>query len=158
MRSRFHAPLSTATASLLALVLAMLIAAPRRARGEEAAHPQVIEIWPGKVPDETGNIGGERFRMSPKLERRQVEVTEPTRMITGVTRPTITIYRPPKDKDTGTAILICPGGGYWDLYWQLEGEEVAVWLNSVGVTGIISSYRVPRVPDEPPAGAPPAAA
>src|SRR5438105_8524266 len=113
-----------------------------------ATEPLVIEIWPGKVPDETGNIGAERFRMSPKLDRKQVEVTEPTRMVTNVTKPTITIYRPAKDKDTGTALLICPGGGYWNLYWQLEGEEVAAWLNSLGVTGIILKYRVPRRPDE----------
>jgi acetyl esterase/lipase len=59
------------------------------------------------------------------------------------------VYRPPKDKEVGTGILICPGGGYWDLYWQLEGEEVAAWLNSIGVTGIILKYRVPRRPDEP---------
>jgi len=114
-----------------------------------AAEPLVVEIWPGKVPDESGNIGAERVRMSPKLERKQVEVTEQTRLITDVTRPTITIYRPAAEKNTGTAMLICPGGGYWNLYWQLEGEEVAAWLNSIGVTGIILKYRVPRRPDEP---------
>ena len=113
-----------------------------------ADHPLVVEIWPGAVPDESGGIGPERFRMSPKLERKQVEVTEQTKLITGVTKPTLTIHRPPKDKDTGTAMLVCPGGGYWDLYWQLEGEEVAAWLNSIGVTGIILKYRVPRRPDE----------
>src|SRR2546426_4319813 len=112
-------------------------------------NPLVVEIWPGKVPEESGNIGPERFRMSPALDRKQVEVTEPTRMITDVTKPTLTLYRPPKEKDTGTAVLICPGGGYWNLYWQLEGEEVATWLNSIGVTGIILKYRVPRRPDEP---------
>ena len=63
------------------------------------------------------------------------------------TRPTITIHRPPKDKETGTAMIICPGGGYWNLYWQVEGEEVAAWANSVGVTGILLKYRVPRRPD-----------
>jgi dienelactone hydrolase len=114
-----------------------------------AGTPEVIEIWPGKVPDETGNIGPERVRMSPALDRKKVEVTESTRMITDVTRPTITIVRPAKDRDTGTAVLIFPGGGYWDLYWQLEGEEVAAWLNSVGATGIILKYRVPRRPGEP---------
>jgi acetyl esterase/lipase len=87
--------------------------------------------------------------MSPKLDRKQVEVTEPTRMVTSVTNPTITIYRPVTGKDTGTAMLICPGGGYWNLYWELEGEEVATWLNSIGVTGIILKYRVPRHSDEP---------
>jgi len=114
-----------------------------------ADNPPVVEIWPGKVPDESGDIGAERFRMSPKLDRTQVEVTEPTQMITDVTKPTITIYRPAKDSSTGTAMLICPGGGYWNLYWQLEGEEVAGWLNSIGVTGVILKYRVPRRPDEP---------
>jgi len=114
-----------------------------------AAEPLIVEIWPGKVPEETATIGPERFRMSPALDRKQVEVTEPTRMITDVTKPTLTIYRPPKEKDTGTAVLICPGGGYWNLYWQLEGEEVAEWLNSIGVTGIILKYRVPRRPGEP---------
>ena len=114
-----------------------------------ADRPQVIAVWPDKAPDEGSGIGPERTRMSPRLDRKQVEVTEQTRLITGVTKPTLTICRPGRDKDTGTAMVICPGGGYWDLYWQLEGEEVADWLNSIGVTGIILKYRVPRRPDEP---------
>ena len=133
-------PFSSAAAGFVSLIVAW---------SASAAEPLVVEVWPGKVPDESGNIGAERFRMSPALDRKQVEVTEPTRMITDVTKPTLTIYRPPKEKDSGTAILICPGGGYWNLYWQLEGEEVAAWLNSLGVTGIILKYRVPRRPDEP---------
>ena len=112
-------------------------------------NPQVIELWPGKVPDESGSIGPERVVMSPALDGKQVEVTEPTRMITDVTKPSITIYRPSRERDNGTAVIICPGGGYWNLYWQLEGEEVASWLNSLGATGVILKYRVPRRPDEP---------
>ena len=112
-------------------------------------HRPVVELWPGNVPDEAVPMGAEKVVMSPKLDRKQVEVTESTRMLTNVTRPSITICRPAKDKQTGTAMLICPGGGYWNLYWQLEGEEVADWLNSLGVTGIILKYRVPRRPDEP---------
>jgi acetyl esterase/lipase len=114
-----------------------------------ADKPVVVELWPGGAPDETGNIGAETTRMSPRLSRKQVEVTEPTRMVTNVTKPTITLYRPAKGKDNGTAVLICPGGGYWNLYWELEGEEVASWLNSLGVTGIILKYRVPRRLGEP---------
>src|SRR5262245_23778632 len=77
--------------------------------------PLVIKIWPGNVPDENGGIGEEKVVMSPKLERKQVEVTESTRMITNVTKPTISVHRPPQDKSTGTAMLIFPGGGYWNL-------------------------------------------
>jgi acetyl esterase/lipase len=113
------------------------------------AKPEVIALWPGKVPDESGTVGAEKVVMSPKLDRKQIEVTESTRMVTNVSKPSITVYRPAKDKDTGTAVVICPGGGYWNLYWELEGEEVASWLNSLGVTGIILKYRVPRRPDEP---------
>src|SRR5262245_59678513 len=115
-----------------------------------ADKPLVLDLWPDKkVPDETGTIGAEYVRPSPKLDRKQVEVTESTRLVTNVTKPSIAIYRPTKEKDTGTPILICPGGGYWNLYWELEGEEVAAWLNSIGVTGIILKYRVPRRADEP---------
>jgi acetyl esterase/lipase len=113
-----------------------------------AAEPVVVELWPGTAPDEPGTVGPERVRLSPQLERKQVEVTERTQLITDVTKPTISIWHPEKDKQTGTAMLIFPGGGYWDLYWQLEGEEVAAWLNSMGVTGIVLKYRVPRRPDD----------
>jgi acetyl esterase/lipase len=128
-----------------AFALALLLVAS--AAG--AAEPLVVELWPGTPPDETVDMGPETVRMSPRLDRTQVEVTEPTRLIRGVTRPTLSIYRPSPELDAGTAVIICPGGGYWDLYWQLEGEEVAAWLNSLGVTGVLLKYRVPRRPDEP---------
>lgn len=113
-----------------------------------ADNPLVVEVWPGQAPEEPGTIAEEKTLMSPSLDHKQVEVTESTKLVTNVTKPTLTIYRPAKAKDTGASILICPGGGYWNLYWQLEGEEVAAWLNSIGVTGIILKYRVPRRPDE----------
>jgi acetyl esterase/lipase len=133
-------PVAPATAFFISLIVVCVAA---------AAEPLIVEVWPGEVPEENGAIGAERVRMSPKLDRKQVEVTEQTKLITGVTRPTITIYRPAPERNSGTAMLICPGGGYWDLYWQLEGEEVAAWLNSIGVTGVLLKYRVPRRPDEP---------
>lgn len=111
--------------------------------------PRVVDLWPGKAPEEPGTIGAEIQVMSKLNVKSQVEITEPTRLISNVTKPTLTIYRPAKDKDTGAAVIICPGGGYWNLFWQIEGEEVAEWLNTLGVTGIILKYRVPRRPDEP---------
>jgi acetyl esterase/lipase len=107
-----------------------------------ASEPLVVELWPGKVPGDVGIKGEETSRI------HQSPLVGPTKLITNVTRPTLTIYRPPAEKNTGTAMVICPGGGYWDLYWELEGEEVATWLNSVGMTGIILKYRCPRRPGE----------
>ncbi len=110
---------------------------------------RVVDLWPGKAPEEPGTIGPEIQIMSKQNVKTQVEITEPTRLISNVTKPTLTVYRPAKDKDTGAAVIICPGGGYWNLFWQIEGEEVAEWLNTQGVTGILLKYRVPRRPDEP---------
>jgi acetyl esterase/lipase len=129
----------------LILLTILLFSSPIHAQTK----PKVVDVWPGKPPEEPGTIGAEYVRMSPKLTPKDVEVTESTRMVTNVTKPTITIYRPARDKDTGAAAIILPGGGYWNLFWELEGEEVAAWLNTHGVTGIILKYRVPRRPDEP---------
>lgn len=101
--------------SWIIVPLATLICAAWPAPGADP--PLIVEVWPDKAPEEEGaNTGAERTRMSPRLDPKQVEVTEQTRLITDVTKPTLTIYRPAKEKDTGTAVLICPGGGYWDLY------------------------------------------
>jgi acetyl esterase/lipase len=55
--------------------------------------------------------------------------------------PTVTVYLPPADKATGAAVVICPGGGYGALAMDHEGHQVARWLNSLGVAGIILKYR-----------------
>ena len=52
-----------------------------------ADKPMVVEIWPGIAPEESGNIKQEKVRMSPKSERKRVEVTEPTKLVTNVTKP-----------------------------------------------------------------------
>lgn len=130
------------------IVISLVASLCEITRCDAADGALVIELWPGAAPEEPGSIGPERVRMSPRLERKQVEVTVPTRMITAVTKPTLTIYSPMTIANNGTAVLIFPGGGYWDLYWELEGEEVAAWLNSLGVTGVIVKYRVPRRPDD----------
>ena len=113
-----------------------------RLRPARAEKPQLVDLWPGKVPGDVGINGKETSRI------HQSPLVGPTKLITNVTKPTLTIYQPARDKNTGTAMLICPGGGYWDLYWELEGEEVAAWLNSLGMTGIILKYRCPRRPGD----------
>ena len=56
-------------------------------------------------------------------------------------KPTLTIHLPAKDQATGTAIIICPGGGYGHLAMDYEGHQVAQWLNSIGITGFVLKYR-----------------
>lgn len=115
----------------------MLLAAVSLARTEDK--PEVLQVWPGNPPGETKLIAEEKIETSKGVKR-----------ISYVSKPTLSVFRPAKDKDTGAAVIVCPGGGYNILAWDLEGEEVAAWLNSIGVTGIILKYRVPRRPGQDP--------
>ena len=79
------------------------------------------------------------------------EVTEPdlkggptARAISKVSLPALTVHLPAKGIATGTAIVICPGGGYTQLMIDREGHQVARWLNSLGVAGIVLKYRLPE--------------
>jgi acetyl esterase/lipase len=111
-------------------------------RPAPATDPLAVELWPGPAPGDVGIDGQENSRIHDS------KLVGKTRLITNVTRPSLTVYRPPAGKNTGTAMLICPGGGYHDLFWDLEGEEVAAWLNSQGMAGIILKYRCPRRPGD----------
>jgi acetyl esterase/lipase len=105
-----------------------------------AADPLVLDVWPGKPPGETKTLPPEadQTKDSDKLiaGRRIIKLGN-------VSTPRLAVYRPSKDKDTGAAVVICPGGGFSILAYDLEGTEVAAWLNSIGVTGIVLKYRVP---------------
>lgn len=132
--------------NLLSLAIAAIISLSVVVPSIRAEDPLTLKLWPGMVPgDESaaGTIGEERFRLP------EDSPTKDARWLTNVTKPTLTVYKPPKTSNTGVAMLICPGGGYWNLAWDLEGEEVAHWLNSIGITGIVLKYRVPRRPGQP---------
>lgn len=64
--------------------------------------------------------------------------------LTDVTNPTIRIFKP--ENANGTAVIVCPGGGYGILAMDLEGTEICTWFNSIGVTAILLKYRVPALP------------
>ncbi len=101
-----------------------------------AAEPTPIKLWPGKAPGETKDIGPEK-------------TTEPknandVRRVANVSEPTIAIYSPPKGTNTGTAVVVAPGGGYSILASEHEGSAVCEFLNKLGVTGVLLKYRVPK--------------
>lgn len=64
--------------------------------------------------------------------------------VTNVGEPTITIYHAPDEIASGSAMVVCPGGGYNILAYGLEGDEVCEWLNNLGITAVLLKYRVPR--------------
>lgn len=138
MTRRFRLPLS-----FLAVAVA-LSAGAIRSDALSAGEPEVVDLWPDGPPGETGDVGEERDTTKPEdglVDGRRVI------RLGAVSRPTVTIYRPAADVDTGAAVLVAPGGGYHILALDLEGTEVCEWLNSLGVTAALLKYRVPRRPD-----------
>ena len=105
-----------------------------------AAEPTILDLWPGKPPGETKDLPPEsdvnKSTDPPVGDRKIIKLTN-------VSKPTLAVYRPEKDKDTGTAVIICPGGGHRILAYDHEGTEVAEFLAKHGVTGIVLKYRVP---------------
>jgi acetyl esterase/lipase len=101
-------------AAFAALFAAMVPSGTAPASGKEET-VQTVRLWPGDAPGAKGSEDADI--------------------------PTLSIYSPPAGKASGAAILVCPGGGYGFLAPH-EGEPVARWLNTLGVTGIVLKYRI----------------
>lgn len=116
----------------LCLPLALTLALALSAQGVDP-----IKLWPGKAPGETKDIGPEKLA-EPK--KGQIDV----KRLGNVSEPTITIYAPPADKNTGAAVVVAPGGGYSILAIEHEGSDTCEWLSKLGVTAVLLKYRVPK--------------
>lgn len=109
-----------------------------------SGHAQV-PIWPNKMPDAHLIVGPEYME--------KVGNEPPGATVVGkVSEPTMTVYAP-TTKNTGAAVVVFPGGGYWTLYIDLEGTEVCDWLTSKGITCVLLKYRVPGKDSSPRSGA-----
>ncbi len=93
---------------------------------------KVIELWNGKVP---GSI--------PKSDYKQIIDSAYYIKLRYIAKPTIQVYLAPADKNTGTAVVVCPGGGYYGISYVSEGIELAKWLNRLGITAVVLHYRLP---------------
>lgn len=110
-------------------------------------HTQV-PIWPGAVPDASPVTGPET---STTREQDHLVAGKPWTYVERVSRPTMTVYSP-AGKNTGAAVVVFPGGGYWILAIDLEGTEVCDWLTAKGITCVLLKYRVPGNRLEPRSG------
>ncbi|ASZ12770.1 alpha/beta hydrolase [Chitinophaga pendula] len=112
------------------LSMALLFSAPLAAQQRE-----VIHLWPGAVPGE-------------QRSKHAAVVTPDTswgvKRLTDVTDPLLEVYPAPAGKGNGGAVVVCPGGGYNLLAINLEGYEIAEWLNGLGYTAFVLQYRVPQ--------------
>ena len=86
---------------------------------------------------------------APRDLRPEVTVLSPKgnyHRVSQIHNPSLTVYPAPRDIATGTAVIVLPGGGFQFLSIDLEGSEVAAWLNAQGITAFVLKYRLPREP------------
>ncbi|HEY2014226.1 MAG TPA: alpha/beta hydrolase [Bryobacteraceae bacterium] len=104
-------------------------------RGEE------IKLWPNGAPGSEGITAAEVSKPStnPKYSGWPASFT--------VTHyPSIYVFLPPKEKATGAAMMVAPGGGHTQLVIEKEGWEIADWLNSMGIAAFVLKYRLAKAP------------
>lgn len=111
-----------------------LLILPWLALSVQAAEPITMNLWPQGAPEPAG------FTSEPEKELPRKNDADVKR-VTNVTVPTLTVYKPANP--TGTAVIVCPGGGYSILAIEHEGTQVCDYLTSQGVTAILLKYRVP---------------
>src|SRR5215475_2711309 len=98
-----------------------------------AAAQEVIPLYPGTPPGSTPESYPEKQYFS-KLWNTEV--------VSNVTKPSLTVFRPAPDQNNGTAIIVAPGGGFMALSINSEGNDVAKYLAAKGVTAFVLKYRV----------------
>ena len=95
---------------------------------------EFIYIWPGKVPGEL------KEKLPPSVDTSK---SGNVFRYSEVTNPGIEVYLPNPITKNGSAVIVCPGGGYNILAYDLEGTEIALWLNKLGFTAFVLQYRIP---------------
>jgi acetyl esterase/lipase len=100
----------------LSIIVTLVLFTTVSPADDQATKPKILSLWNGKAPIGPGEFSDED--------------------------PTITVYQ--AAKPNGTAIVICPGGGYGGLAIQPEGHGIARWLNKQGITGVVLKYRMPK--------------
>lgn len=94
---------------------------------------QVIPLYPGKIPNS---------KISANEEQKTANAVVDT-VTRKVSVPTLSIFLPVKNQSAGTAVIICPGGGYGGLLTKREGSDVARAFTKLGVTAFVLKYRLP---------------
>lgn len=107
----------------MSAIVALFYASPALAQGDSTTMP----LWSGGAPG---------------FESRRNEPEKGDKYISNVHQPSITVYLPQKEKATGMAVLICPGGGHRILVMESEGRDPARYFNNLGIAAIVLKYRL----------------
>jgi acetyl esterase/lipase len=108
------------------IIFALILILPVTVKAQE-----IINLYPGSVPN------------SKESGTNKVLEQEQSGVFSGVTNPTLEVFLPDKDKSTGAAVIICPGGGYGVVVYQAEGVKTAKEFAKNGFTAFVLKYRLP---------------
>ena len=106
-----------------------------------AAAQDVIPLYPGAAPGSPA--GSDSYP-----EKQYFSKTWNTDVVSNVTRPTLTIFKPSAETKNGAAVVICPGGGFMALSISSEGTDVAKYLAARGMTAFVLKYRLAHTGDD----------
>jgi endo-1,4-beta-xylanase len=104
-----------------------------------AVQAQELKLWPAGAPGSEGDTTAEGIQQPDPSKRAN--------RITYVNQPTVSVFLPPKERANGMAVVVAPGGGHAFLSIDLEGYQLADWLNSKGIAAFVLKYRLARTPN-----------
>jgi acetyl esterase/lipase len=122
--------------------LSLSLSAEKVARqpvSQSMAAQDALTLWPHKAP---GSQPDQALEVESSTSKEPLVAGKPVVRLANVSMPTITLYAP-AGKNTGTTVVVFPGGGWRILAMDLEGTEVCQWLNSIGINCVLLKYRVP---------------
>jgi acetyl esterase/lipase len=96
---------------------------------------EMLYLWPGKVPGEV------KEKTAPSVDTSQKDAII---RFSEVTNPALEVFLSKPGTNNQSAVIVCPGGGYQILAYDLEGTEIAAWLNKMGFTAFVLQYRIPN--------------
>jgi acetyl esterase/lipase len=100
--------------------------------------PQEQPLWPGGI---SGNPVKYKEEKLTTNSFRKSSVSQMNRVFSCVSVPTYIIHKPEKGKGNGVAMVICPGGGFRDIWFDREGNDLGLWLTERGITSLVLKYR-----------------
>jgi len=129
--------------SLLVLVVVSTLQLSTLGQAPAKDQHEVVELWQGVAP------GSEDFDAEEQSQERGTTELG-NRWITNISRPTLSVFLPPRELRTGSAVVICPGGGYAGLAFDKEGVQIAQWFNAQGVAAFVLKFRCGGAPHQHP--------